>query len=95
MGLSTALNESINRTATVVRIADDFVSRASAQKFVHRNIECFSFDVPKCDIYGTYCGGLDDPAGEEATAEHHLPQMFDLERVCTNEKRFKRANDFG
>ena len=46
-------------------------------------------------LTATFTGGLDDTAGEEATAEHHLPQMFDLERVCTNEKRFKRANDFG
>ena len=54
-------------------VADDFVSRASTQKFINRDIQGFSFDVPECDVYGTHCRGLDDTSGEKATSEHHLP----------------------
>ena len=56
-----------------MRVADDFVSGASAQKFIDGNVQGFSFDVPERDVYGTDCGGLDDTAGEKAAAEHHLP----------------------
>src|SRR5579859_4727018 len=76
-----ALDQRLDRLATVVRIADDLVAHQPSQQLVDGHAARLALDVPQRNIDRRQRAGADLPGGEEASPKQRLPEVLDAIRI--------------
>jgi hypothetical protein len=67
-----------------VAVETRFVAHLAAEQFIDRHVEGLALDVPQCDIDRGDSAGY-GAAGEVVRPQHHVPVVFDGERVLPDQ----------